>query len=129
MSTALQKRSVISRQKELKYFLKSYPLRHLAYLFSPFVPFSFRSPLFLFLSSTYFPPALLHLSSSHSFLNFFVSVSLFNYFSLSLAPVPHSVPLFSFISAGPFLSICFSFSPPPPSFISLSLSLIHLCGL
>lgn len=87
--------------------------RHLVYLFSLLSPLFFLPQLFLFLSPLVYPS---HFYTSHwarFFLNFFASVSLFNYFSLSNS-ARRSVPLFSFISAGPSLFIRSLFRPALP---------------
>lgn len=73
----------------------------------PTVPFSPPPPPLVYPS---------HFYTSHRarfFLNFFASVSLFNYFSLS-GSARHSVPLFSFISASFSLFIRSLFRPALP---------------
>lgn len=87
--------------------------RHLYIYFLFYLLFSFSSNC-----SFFFPPLVYpsHFYASHRarfFLNFFASVSLFNYFSLS-SSARHFVPLFSFISAGPSLFIRSLFWPALP---------------
>lgn len=98
--------------------------------------FSFLFFFFVLLQSTLsvfsacFSIALLHLLSSSSFLNFFVSVSLFNYFSLFHSPF--FPPLFSFNSRDPsslfipFPPLPNLFFPPGPTLNSLDL---HPCSI